>query len=144
MPWRALVLALLLLRLGLHAALWLALALGPGLGVRQRLSTAPSSLAPPSAPSSLAPASPPLAPSPLAPSPLGPSSGSARWGTVPGRDDYARRFSGPFPPQLRARLRDRARGMFVFGYDSYMAHAFPQDELNPIHCCGRGPDRGDP
>ncbi|ELK15172.1 ER degradation-enhancing alpha-mannosidase-like protein 1 [Pteropus alecto] len=34
--------------------------------------------------------------------------------------------------------------MFVFGYDNYMAHAFPQDELNPIHCRGRGPDRGDP
>ncbi|OWK02662.1 EDEM1 [Cervus elaphus hippelaphus] len=41
-------------------------------------------------------------------------------------------------------MRDLARGMFVFGYDNYMAHAFPQDELNPIHCRGRGPDRGDP
>ncbi|XP_054832204.1 ER degradation-enhancing alpha-mannosidase-like protein 1 isoform X2 [Eublepharis macularius] len=34
--------------------------------------------------------------------------------------------------------------MFAFGYDNYMAHAFPQDELNPIECCGRGPDRADP
>lgn len=129
MPWRALVLALLLLRLGLHAALWLALALGP------RLSTAPASLAP-SSPAPSCPAPSPLDPSsaPSSGSPAAPSSGSPRWGS----------FRGHFPPHLRARLRDRARGMFVFGYDSYMAHAFPQDELNPIHCRGRGPDRGDP
>ncbi|XP_054990940.1 ER degradation-enhancing alpha-mannosidase-like protein 1 [Sorex araneus] len=101
MPWRALVLALLLLRLGLHAALWLALAARP-------------------------------------PPPRG-----APWGGR-GRDEYERRYAGAFPPGLRARMRDRARGMFVFGYDNYMAHAFPQDELNPIHCRGRGPDRGDP
>lgn len=30
--------------------------------------------------------------------------------------------------------------MFTFAYDSYMQHAFPADELNPIDCCGRGPD----
>nr|CAB3240820.1 ER degradation-enhancing alpha-mannosidase-like protein 1 [Phallusia mammillata] len=30
--------------------------------------------------------------------------------------------------------------MFYFGYDSYMKYAFPQDELNPIDCSGRGPD----
>lgn len=31
--------------------------------------------------------------------------------------------------------------MFTFAYDSYMRHAFPADELNPLACCGRGPDR---
>jgi hypothetical protein len=30
--------------------------------------------------------------------------------------------------------------MFYHGYDHYMAHAFPLDELDPIGCAGRGPD----
>ncbi len=30
--------------------------------------------------------------------------------------------------------------MFQFAYDSYMEHAYPLDELDPIHCKGRGPD----
>ncbi|KAL8558834.1 ER degradation-enhancing alpha-mannosidase-like protein 1 [Nucella lapillus] len=34
--------------------------------------------------------------------------------------------------------------MFYFGYDSYMEYAFPEDELNPIDCTGRGPDYEDP
>ena len=34
--------------------------------------------------------------------------------------------------------------MFEFGYDNYMQHAFPMDELDPIHCTGRGPDRLNP
>ncbi|CAG2180784.1 unnamed protein product, partial [Oppiella nova] len=34
--------------------------------------------------------------------------------------------------------------MFQFGYDSYMRYAFPADELNPIACTGRGPDRDNP
>ncbi|KAJ7316979.1 hypothetical protein JRQ81_003141 [Phrynocephalus forsythii] len=81
----------------------------------------------------------------------GPGSGSGSgWSAGPGAregeeyDDYEQRYSRAFPPQLRAQLRDAARGMFAFGYDSYMEHAFPQDELNPIECRGRGPDRADP
>ncbi|EDQ91080.1 uncharacterized protein MONBRDRAFT_31742 [Monosiga brevicollis MX1] len=31
--------------------------------------------------------------------------------------------------------------MFTHAYDNYMTHAFPQDELDPIHCTGRGSDR---
>ena len=30
--------------------------------------------------------------------------------------------------------------MFTFSYSNYMLHAFPLDELDPIHCTGRGPD----
>ena len=30
--------------------------------------------------------------------------------------------------------------MFRFGFDNYMEHAYPLDELDPIHCVGRGPD----
>lgn len=39
--------------------------------------------------------------------------------------------------------RNDARKMFQFGYDSYMKHAYPHDELNPIHCTGRGHDYTD-
>ncbi|KAI8849007.1 glycoside hydrolase [Chytridium lagenaria] len=34
--------------------------------------------------------------------------------------------------------------MFYHGYDNYLKHAFPKDELNPILCSGRGPDYSDP
>ena len=33
--------------------------------------------------------------------------------------------------------------MFYWGYDHYMKHAFPDDELNPIRCRGRGHDWDD-
>lgn len=36
--------------------------------------------------------------------------------------------------------RERAREMFMFGYNNYVAYAYPLDELDPIHCRGRGPD----
>ena len=45
-----------------------------------------------------------------------------------------------FPESERLKCKDSARKMFYFGYDSYMKYAFPQDELNPIACSGRGPD----
>eukprot|EP00094_Tigriopus_californicus_P014109 TCALIF_13665-PA protein Name:"Similar to Edem1 ER degradation-enhancing alpha-mannosidase-like protein 1 (Mus musculus)" AED:0.18 eAED:0.18 QI:83/0.66/1/1/1/1/4/54/466 len=34
--------------------------------------------------------------------------------------------------------------MFHTGYDCYMKCAFPLDELDPIRCAGRGPDRENP
>ncbi|NWU63074.1 EDEM1 protein, partial [Pterocles burchelli] len=132
MQWRSLLLGLLLLRLGLQVLLALLPALAPGLCLRRRFPF-------------------PFPPPPAALSPLG--AGSPHWGSLLRRggsggaaagDEYERRYSGAFPPQLRARLRDAARGMFVFGYDSYMQHAFPRDELDPLHCRGRGPDRHDP
>lgn len=54
-------------------------------------------------------------------------------------DEYARRY-GSFPDALKAKMKGMAREMFYFGYDNYMKHAFPADELNPIECSGRGPD----
>ncbi|XP_032146427.1 ER degradation-enhancing alpha-mannosidase-like protein 1 isoform X2 [Sapajus apella] len=170
MQWRALVLGLVLLRLGLHGVLWLVFGLGPSMGFYQRfpLSFGFQRLRSPDGPAS--PASGPVGrpgglsgPSWLQPPGTGAARGPrqaprrpepgvcgpAHWGYVlggrgRGPDEYEKRYSGAFPPQLRAQMRDLARGMFVFGYDNYMAHAFPQDELNPIHCRGRGPDRGDP
>jgi mannosidase alpha-like ER degradation enhancer 1 len=45
-----------------------------------------------------------------------------------------------FDESERLRLKSLAQSMFEFGYDNYMKHAFPLDELDPIHCKGRGPD----
>uniref|UniRef100_A0A4X2KSB4 alpha-1,2-Mannosidase n=1 Tax=Vombatus ursinus TaxID=29139 RepID=A0A4X2KSB4_VOMUR len=181
MQWKSLVLGLLLLRLGLHGALWLAFGLGHSLGFYQRFpisfgfqclrgpegrAEAASSAQPfwLKAPGLRGPRPPPP---PLPPrraqagrglrperGPGPPAPGvcpKSYWASLlggrargAGGDEYERRYSGAFPPQLRAQMRDLARGMFAFGYDNYMAHAFPEDELNPIHCRGRGPDRGDP
>ena len=45
-----------------------------------------------------------------------------------------------FSSSERIQYREKAREMFQFAYDNYMKYAFPQDELDPIHCRGRGPD----
>ena len=50
----------------------------------------------------------------------------------------------PFPEERRLELREDARRMFYWGYDNYINHAFPQDELNPIDCSGRGHDWNNP
>ena len=57
------------------------------------------------------------------------------------------RFSthyGHFPESLRLEMLAESRKMFEFGYNCYMDCAFPQDELDPIHCRGRGPDVANP
>ncbi|CAG8444055.1 9668_t:CDS:10 [Ambispora leptoticha] len=38
----------------------------------------------------------------------------------------------------------RTQEMFYHGFDNYMKHAFPDDELNPIQCIGRGSDKQNP
>ncbi|KAJ1527026.1 hypothetical protein ONE63_008570 [Megalurothrips usitatus] len=58
-------------------------------------------------------------------------------------DDLEKKY-GSFPDELRVQLREEAREMFYFGYNNYMKHAFPMDELNPIMCSGRGPDYANP
>lgn len=55
------------------------------------------------------------------------------------KDEYVRRYSS-FPDTLREKMKGMAKEMFYFGYDNYMKYAFPEDELNPIDCKGRGPD----
>ena len=54
--------------------------------------------------------------------------------------DYHSEKWRSFPDSLRLECKEGARKMFFYGYDSYMKYAFPQDELNPIACTGRGPD----
>nr|XP_034962476.1 ER degradation-enhancing alpha-mannosidase-like protein 1 [Zootoca vivipara] len=165
MQWRSLVLALVALKLAGHGLLWLA---GPSLGFyHQRLRGFSCSPAEGGGGSGGAGASllsdarsfdaglvAPHWASFLGKSRGAGSSASSSSPPPPRRvvgvggggdgDEYEERYSRAFPPQLRAQLRDAARGMFAFGYDNYMAHAFPQDELNPIECSGRGPDRADP
>lgn len=51
---------------------------------------------------------------------------------------------GSFSEDLRLQMLAEAKKMFYFGYDNYMAYAFPMDELNPLLCCGRGPDYENP
>lgn len=51
---------------------------------------------------------------------------------------------GSLPDSERLRLKKDTRDMFYFGYNSYMKYAYPKDELNPIYCNGRGPDRDNP
>lgn len=46
--------------------------------------------------------------------------------------------------QEKLSLKEKVKHMFHFGYDNYMKHAFPEDELNPIFCKGRGPDYENP
>ena len=57
--------------------------------------------------------------------------------TKPGHYD---KLFGTFNESERLRMLKLAHETFVFAYDSYMEHAFPADELNPIYCSGRGPD----
>lgn len=49
----------------------------------------------------------------------------------------------PFSEEKRIEMREEARRMFYWGYDNYINHAFPFDELNPINCTGRGHDWDD-
>lgn len=58
--------------------------------------------------------------------------------------DPNERKYGSFSQSKRLELLEETRQMFAFGYDNYMKYAFPKDELDPIHCTGRGPDYGNP
>ena len=50
----------------------------------------------------------------------------------------------PFPEEQRLLLKESAKKMFYWGYDNYMNYAYPADELDPIHCTGRGHDWANP
>ncbi|GMS91606.1 hypothetical protein PENTCL1PPCAC_13781, partial [Pristionchus entomophagus] len=49
-----------------------------------------------------------------------------------------------FSSSQRASALAKTREMFYFGYDNYMQWAWPADELDPIHCTGRGHDHARP
>ena len=50
----------------------------------------------------------------------------------------------PFSEEKTHQMKDLAKDMFYFGYNNYIEHAFPLDELNPIYCNGRGHDWNNP
>ncbi|XP_041377881.1 ER degradation-enhancing alpha-mannosidase-like protein 1 [Gigantopelta aegis] len=58
-------------------------------------------------------------------------------------DPYNSKY-GHFSEKERLEMLEAARNMFHFGYDNYMQHAYPEDELNPIDCSGRGHDVDNP
>lgn len=41
-------------------------------------------------------------------------------------------------------ILEKTRALWYHGYDNYMRHAFPADELRPLSCTGRGPDWNNP
>lgn len=51
---------------------------------------------------------------------------------------------GSFTDDMRLEMMEEVKKMFYFSYDGYMKYAFPLDELDPIHCVGRGPDHDNP
>lgn len=51
---------------------------------------------------------------------------------------------GNFTTEQRVKTLNSIRETFYFGYDNYMKYAYPKDELDPIHCRGRGPDAQNP
>ena len=58
-------------------------------------------------------------------------------------DPYNKKY-GYFSETERIETLAGIKEMFYFGYDNYMKHAYPKDELDPIHCTGRGPDYENP
>ncbi|KAF8978196.1 alpha mannosidase-like protein [Entomortierella lignicola] len=50
----------------------------------------------------------------------------------------------PMTETRRLALRQEAKDMFLHGYQGYLNNAFPKDELNPVACIGRGPDKYNP
>ncbi|KAI7871607.1 glycoside hydrolase [Spinellus fusiger] len=50
----------------------------------------------------------------------------------------------PITEKRRLELRDMSIEMFNHGWQNYLQHAYPEDELNPLQCTGRGSDKADP
>ncbi|KAG7449275.1 alpha mannosidase-like protein [Guyanagaster necrorhizus] len=46
--------------------------------------------------------------------------------------------------QRKLESRERIRELWYHGFDNYMNHAFPLDELTPLTCSGQGPDWANP
>ncbi|KAG0958748.1 hypothetical protein G6F32_000022 [Rhizopus arrhizus] len=44
----------------------------------------------------------------------------------------------------RLELKNLSKEMFQHGWSNYLEHAFPEDELNPFECSGRGSDKANP
>ncbi|KAF8303422.1 hypothetical protein DL93DRAFT_2090221 [Clavulina sp. PMI_390] len=63
------------------------------------------------------------------------------FGSGPGR---SHRYTQPWTSERRIAARDATKALWQHGFDSYMDHAYPFDELSPISCTGQGPDWKNP
>ncbi|PLW29656.1 hypothetical protein PCASD_20216, partial [Puccinia coronata f. sp. avenae] len=46
--------------------------------------------------------------------------------------------------ERKLELRDLVKKTWYHGFDNYITHAFPDDELRPLSCKGMGQDRENP
>ncbi|KAK9249466.1 glycoside hydrolase [Lipomyces tetrasporus] len=49
-----------------------------------------------------------------------------------------------FPKQHLDKLREETREAFYHGWNHYLRYGFPEDEIAPLSCMGRGSDRANP
>jgi len=47
---------------------------------------------------------------------------------------------GKWTTRRKHDVREKTKDLFFHGFNAYMEHAFPLDELMPLSCTGRGPD----
>ncbi|KAL1668072.1 glycoside hydrolase family 47 protein [Schizophyllum commune] len=52
--------------------------------------------------------------------------------------------SAAWTPDRMLAAREKTRELWYHGFDNYMEHAFPLDELTPLSCNGQGPDWANP
>ncbi|KAB5594202.1 Alpha mannosidase-like protein [Ceratobasidium theobromae] len=52
--------------------------------------------------------------------------------------------TNPWTKERKLKFREKTRRLWHHGFDSYIDHAFPMDELMPKSCRGIGPDYADP
>ncbi|RHZ74194.1 hypothetical protein Glove_227g50 [Diversispora epigaea] len=57
---------------------------------------------------------------------------------------FSRDVSAIITEKRRIELRNLSKEMFYHGFNNYMKYAFPEDELDPINCVGRGSDKKNP
>ncbi|XP_018021975.1 ER degradation-enhancing alpha-mannosidase-like protein 1 [Hyalella azteca] len=57
---------------------------------------------------------------------------------------FLHRKYGKMSDDEQQNLLQATKEMFYFGYRNYMKYAYPEDELDPIHCAGRGHDHANP
>lgn len=59
------------------------------------------------------------------------------WAVEHRRNNASHLSTEKMPMEARVEMREAARSMFIHGYDSYMAAAYPAAELDPVGCKGQ-------
>lgn len=71
----------------------------------------------------------------------GPPAHLSREGAGEGTRSSSSVFAQAMSPQELWSLREDAREAFYHGFDAYMAHGYPWDEVKPLSCLGRRWDK---